>query len=114
MRVGTSHKETSARGSLRKALLELDSGLGRLPALDEVAFADLQEATGALGAASTAFRQALSCAEELACLDSISEQSVVLLAVSQNALAMVRECLSVLAGQLDCESASRELATSRA
>jgi hypothetical protein len=101
MAVGTLPDEDAARAKLRRALVELRSGLGRCPAVEDVSWMGTQVAMAAADATNGALRRAEGCAAELADLQAISEASIVLLAVSRSSFAVVRELLTVLIASID-------------
>jgi len=97
--------EKSARTAFGHAVDDLRAQLDRCPPLEDLGrHFDTTMAGKAVSAANSSLRRAEAAAAELAQLQAISEESVVLLAVSGHAFGVVRELLTVLTAAIDARS----------
>ena len=106
MATNTLSAEDAARAQLRAALEELHFELGRCPALEELDLFDLEVAAEAAQRTNEALSRAERLTKELALLDTISEEAIVLLGVSRNGFVAVRALLAGLVASIDMRGAA--------
>lgn len=106
MRTPMTAEERMIRLQLDEATRRIRSALKRCPAIADLEYADIGEASDVVGEANRALHDALATTEALEQLQAASEEGVLLAATSRVALGVVREVLTVISAAIDEGSAA--------